>query len=58
MRTPGSKMKARSKQEIQDEIEILRGIALGLYKQLHKTPETFQSKEAMDNFTKYIMEKL
>jgi hypothetical protein len=51
-------MKARSKQEIQDEIEILRGIALGLYKQLHKTPETFQSKEAMDNFTKYIMEKL
>ena len=51
-------MKAQSKQQLQDEIEILRGIALSLYKQLHKAPETSQSKEAMDDFTKYIMEKL
>ena len=51
-------MKVKSKQDLQDEIEYLRGIALGLYKALHKTPETSQSKAAMDDFTKYIMEKL
>jgi len=51
-------MKVKSKQDLQDEIEYLRGIALGLYKVLQKTPETSQSKAAMDDFTKYIMEKL
>lgn len=58
MKPVGAKMKVRSKQDIQDEVEFLRGIALGLYKALHKTPETAQSKQAMDDFTKYIMEKL
>jgi len=58
MRTIGAIMKVKSKQDLQDEIEYLRGIALGLYKVLQKTPETSQSKAAMDDFTKYIMEKL
>jgi hypothetical protein len=58
MRTPGSKMKKQSKEEMLNEIEYLRGIAFALYKELGKTPQSPESKEPMDNFIKYIMEAL
>jgi hypothetical protein len=48
----------KTKKQLQDEIEQLRGIALALYKALEKTPETDASKESINDFIKYIMEKV
>ena len=48
----------KTKKDLQDEIGQLRSIAFDLHNALKKTPETAASKQAIDNFIKYIMEKL
>lgn len=58
MKPLGSRMKQKSKPDLCNEIEILRGISLALYKELEKTPQTISSKQAMDDFVQYIMEKV
>jgi hypothetical protein len=47
----------KTKKDLLNEIEDLLEISWDLYKALQKTPDTIVSKEAMDNFIKYIMEK-
>ena len=51
-------MKVKSKQQLESEIQHLRGIALALYKCLGDTPQTPASKKSMDDFIKYILEKV
>jgi hypothetical protein len=58
MKPLGSRMKQKSKPDLCNEIEILRGISLALYKELEKTPQTVSSKQAMDDFIKYVTEKV
>jgi len=58
MRTPGAKMNKKSKQDLLNEIEILQGISLALYRALEKTPQTTASKLAIDDLIQYITEKL
>jgi hypothetical protein len=58
MKPLGSRMKQKSKSDLCNEIEILRGISLALYKELEKTPQTVSSKQAMDDFIKYVTEKV
>ena len=58
MKPLGARMKRKSKPDLCNEIEILQGIALSLYKALNETPKTSQSKQAMDDFIKYISEEL
>ena len=58
MKPLGSRMKQQSKADLYNEIEILRGISLALYKELEKTPPTIYSKQVMDDFIKYVTEKL
>jgi len=58
MKTPGAKMKQKSKQDLLNEIEILQGISLALYRALEKTPQTPYSKQASDDLIRYITEKL
>ena len=58
MKPLGAKMKQQSKADLYNEIEILRGISLALYKELEKTPQTIYSKQVMDDFIKYVTEKL
>ena len=58
MKPLGSRMKQKSKPDLYNEIEILRGISLALYKELEKTPQTIYSKQVMDDFIKYVTEKL
>jgi hypothetical protein len=48
----------KTKKQLQDEIEQLRGIAFNLYKALSKTPHTPESLQATGDFMKYIMEKV
>jgi|TARA_R110000868_G_scaffold255213_1_gene511741 hypothetical protein len=58
MRTPGATMHKKSKQDLLNEIEILQGISLALYRALEKTPQTTASKLAIDDLIQYITEKL
>lgn len=58
MKPVGAKMIKQSKPQLQSEIQQLRGIALALYKCLGDTPQTPASKQSMDDFIKYIMEKV
>jgi hypothetical protein len=58
MKPTGAMMKKQPKHVIEAEVEQLRGIALALYRCLEKTAETPASKRAMDDFIKYIMEKV
>ena len=58
MKTMGAIMRKQPKHVIEAEVEQLRGIALALYRCLEKTSETPASKRAMDDFIKYIMEKV
>lgn len=51
-------MKKKTKSQIESELNTLKGIALALYRCVENNPETPASKRAMDDFVKYVMEKI